>query len=192
MVLGVFRLLNKIILRCSMIKKKTRRLHSYFCYYIFGGVSSARAAGVKVGEGCRIYIKDFGSEPFLISIGDNVTITAGVKLITHDGSLSLVRDAQGRRFYYAPIKISNDVFIGVNSIILPGVTIGREVVVAAGSVVTKDIPSGVVVAGAPAKEIMSFSSWRESKLRFPSEFSLQEFDAGEYIKKVSAAIAQQK
>ena len=65
-------------------------------------------------------------------------------------------------------------------------------VVAAGSVVTKDIPSGVVVAGAPAKEIMSFSSWRESKLRFPSEFSLQEFDAGEYIKKVSAAIAQQK
>jgi len=159
---------------------------------MFGGVSSARAAGAKVGEGCRIYINDFGSEPFLITIGNNVTITAGVKLITHDGSLSLVRDAQGRRFYYAPIQIGDDVFIGVNSIILPGVTIGREVVVAAGSVVTKDIPSGVVVAGTPAKKIMSFSSWRDSKLRLPSESSLQKFGAGEYVQKVNAAIAQQK
>ncbi|MBC7915785.1 MAG: acyltransferase [Pyrinomonadaceae bacterium] len=109
--------------------------------------------GIKVGENCRIYTSKFGSEPFLITIGNNVTVTSGVSFITHDGSAWLMRDEKGRRYTYQPINIGNNVFIGVNSIIMPGVKIEDRVIVAAGSVVTKSIPSGVVVAGVPAKII---------------------------------------
>lgn len=60
-------------------------------YIIFGPIKYARYKGVHIGDECRIYIRSWGSEPFLISIGDNVTITSGVKFITHDGSTCLVK-----------------------------------------------------------------------------------------------------
>jgi acetyltransferase-like isoleucine patch superfamily enzyme len=116
---------------------------------------------VTVGKDCRIYIQQFGTEPFLISIGDRVTITAGVKIITHDGSTALVRDEGGRRYlYYARVEIGDDVFVGVDSIILPGVKIGSKVVVGAGSVVTRDIPDNCVVVGSPARVVGTFEAFR--------------------------------
>lgn len=126
-----------------------------------GGVAAARRKGVVVGNDCRIYIRNFGTEPFLISMGDRVTITSGVKILTHDGSTGLIRDADGRRYQrYAPVRIGSDVFIGVNTIILPGIVIGSNVVVGAGSVVTKDVADGTVVAGNPAKVVMRFTDFR--------------------------------
>lgn len=131
-----------------------------FCYMVFGSIKYARKKGVTVGENCRLYIKSWGSEPFLISMGDNVTITSGVKLITHDGSTCLVKNNKGKRYQrFAPIKIGSNVFIGVNSIIMPGVTIGSNVVIGAGSVVTKDIPDDSVAIGVPAKVVSSFADY---------------------------------
>lgn len=124
-----------------------------------GGSAAARFLGVKVGSGCRVFAKSFGSEPWLIEIGDRVTVTAGVVFITHDGSGWLVRDEAGRRFRYARIVIGSDVFIGVNTILMPGVRIGDRVVVGAGSVVTKSVPSGSVVAGNPARLIMNYEGF---------------------------------
>lgn len=133
---------------------------------MFGGVKAARREGVRVGEGCRIYIADFGSEPFLVELGDRVTIAAHVRIITHDGSTALVKNEKGERYQrYARVRIGNDVFIGMNSIVLPGVTIGSRVVVAAGSVVTKNVPDGVVVGGNPARVIGPFSSYCEKVAR---------------------------
>lgn len=132
---------------------------------LFGGSAAARYQGVKVGSGCRIYTRNLGSEPWLVEIGDRVTVTAGVELITHDGSLSLVRDDKGRRQRFARILIGSDVFIGVNAIILPGVRIGDRVVVAAGSVVTKSVPDGVVVGGNPARILKSFEEYSLHALR---------------------------
>lgn len=130
-------------------------------FRIWGGVAFARHKGVKVGKDCRIYIQQFGTEPFLIRIGDRVTITAGVKILTHDGSTILVRNEKGRRyFYYAPVEIGNDVFIGVNAIILPGVTIGSNVVIGAGSIVTSDIPDNSVAVGSPARVVGSFDAFK--------------------------------
>ena len=57
----------------------------------------AKKIGVKIGKNCRIYISQFGTEPFLIEIGNNVTITSGVKIITHDGSTWLINDEILRR-----------------------------------------------------------------------------------------------
>lgn len=138
------------------MKTMTFRLFIRLLSYFKGGVWGARAVGVKVGRDCRIYARSFGSEPFLITIGDRVTVTSGVRLLTHDGSTWLFRDDKGRRYRYKPVKIGNDVFIGINSIIMPGVTIGSRVIVGAGSIVTKDVPDNTVVAGNPARVIGAF------------------------------------
>lgn len=139
-----------------------------------GGVSYARSRGVKVGDDCRIYTTKFGSEPFLIEIGNRVTITSGVILLTHDGSTWLIRDEKGRRYLYRRVRIGDDVFIGVNTIIMPGVVIGDRVVIGAGSVVTKSIPSGTLVAGNPARIIGNFDDYEKDVLN--NYISDQEMD----------------
>ena len=135
------------------------RLMDLFYFYMKGSISYARKKGVTIGDGCRIYISSWGSEPFLVTIGDSVTITSGVRIITHDGSTWLMRDEANNRYQkYAPVVIGSDVFIGLNTIIMPGVTIGSNVVIGAGSVVTKDIPSNSVAVGNPAKVVSDFNT----------------------------------
>jgi acetyltransferase-like isoleucine patch superfamily enzyme len=129
------------------------------------GVEFARHKGVKVGEGCRIYTKGFGSEPWMISVGNKVTITSGVILLTHDGSTWLMNDEKGRRYLYKRIEIGNNVFIGVNSILMPGVKVEDNVIIAAGSIVTKSVPSGVIVAGNPARIIGDYESYKQNALQ---------------------------
>lgn len=132
-------------------------IYDMLYFVLFGGVKFARRKGVKIGDGCRIYIKNWGTEPFLITIGNKVTITSGVKIITHDGSTCLVSDDEGYRYQkYLPVNIGDRVFVGVNSIIMPGVNIGDDVVIGAGSVVVNNLPSGGVYAGTPAKKLTDF------------------------------------
>lgn len=151
----------------SLIKRIIVGLIDLYVGTVHGGVALARRKGVHVGENCRIYIKNFGREPFFISMGDYVTITSGVNIITHDGSTSLVRDKDGRRYQkFGPVTIGSNVFIGVNSIILPGVTIGSNVVIGAGSVVTRDIPDNSIVAGNPAKKRTDFATFRSKIERY--------------------------
>ena len=87
-----------------------------------------------------------------VHIGDNVMIGPGTLITTVGHPLSPL----GRRKHLAfakPVRIGNDVWIGGNVTILPGVTIGNNVVVAAGAVVTKDIPDNCIVGGVPARKI---------------------------------------
>ena len=87
-----------------------------------------------------------------ITIGDNVMIGPNTLITTVNHPLS----PKGRRAHLGiakPVRIGNDVWIGGNCTILPGVTIGNNVVVAAGAVVTKDIPDNCVVGGVPARKI---------------------------------------
>lgn len=128
------------------------------------GDEYARYKGVIVGSKCRIYTTAFGSEPWMITIGNKVTITSGVKLLTHDGSTWLINDEKGRRYKFSKIEIGNNIFIGVDSIIMPGVKIDDNVIVAAGSVVTKSVPSGVIVGGNPAKIIGDYSIYKKRVL----------------------------
>jgi acetyltransferase-like isoleucine patch superfamily enzyme len=128
-------------------------------------VAFARSLGVSVGERCRLTINagTFGSEPYLVRLGDHVTVTAGVRFITHDGGVWVFREQHPDIDVVAPISVGNNVFIGVNSIILAGVTIGDDCVVGAGSVVTRDIPAGSVAAGVPARVLRSRDEyWRST------------------------------
>jgi maltose O-acetyltransferase len=83
---------------------------------------------------------------WLISIGDETTITPGVTILAHDASSKL------RTGYslVAPVRIGRRVFIGACSLILPGVTVGDDAIIGAGSVVARDVPAGSVAAGNPA------------------------------------------
>ena len=97
---------------------------------------------------------------------NNVIITSGVTFVTHDifdmGINYMNKDKQVPTLY-KPIEIMDNVFIGCNSIILGGVKIGNNVVIAAGSVVTKDVPDNSVVAGNPAKVIETFGEYLEKR-----------------------------
>src|SRR5437899_2934962 len=104
-----------------------RLLMFYVIGQLRGGDHAARWLGVKVGQDCRIYSRHFGSEPWLVTIGSRVTVTWGVLFVTHDGSTWLIRDDRGRRYRYARIEVGDDVFIGLNSILLPGVRVGNRV-----------------------------------------------------------------
>lgn len=127
-------------------------------------VSYARYLGATVGDNCKFLSnprKCFGSEPWLIKIGNHVEITGGVILLTHDGSTWIIREEHPELASWGTIEIGNNVFIGVRSIIMPNVKIGNNVVIGAGSIVTKDVDDGTVVAGIPARvicDVGSFSS----------------------------------
>ena len=85
-------------------------------------------------------------------------------LLTHDGSTWLFNDDKGRRFLYKKTIIKNNVFIGINSIIMPGVVLQDNVIIAVSSVVTKSLPSGVIVASNPAKIIGDYDIYRAKVL----------------------------
>lgn len=172
----------------AFIRSAFRLLFDLVYFMAKGSVAYARKKGVTVGEQCRIYIKNWGSEPFLISLGDHVTVTSGVKFITHDGSTCLVKDAQGKRYQrFAPIQVGSHVFIGVNSIIMPGVTIGSNVVIGAGSVVTKDIPDNSVAIGVPAKVVSNFADY-QTKIQVTCASDSDLVGIQDYTERVQRAI----
>lgn len=122
------------------------------------------AGEAKMGKIVHIYGNPYNmlsTEPWYIKLGNNVYITREVLFVTHDGGNLLFRDKIPTLEYTAPITIKNDVYIGVRSIIMPGVTIGNNCVIAAGSVVTKDVPNNSVVGGVPARFIKSADDYLE-------------------------------
>ena len=126
-------------------------------------INLLREDGVNIGEGCDISKSAvFGSEPWLISIGNNVRITQKVQLITHDGGLWTLRKMgliKEDEVKYGNITIGDNCNISWNTIIMPNVHIGKNVVVAAGAVVTKSIPDGEVWGGVPAKKIETIEEY---------------------------------
>jgi acetyltransferase-like isoleucine patch superfamily enzyme len=125
----------------------------------------ARSIGVRLGRDCRLLgltPSTFGSEPFLVQLGNRVTITSGVRFITHDGGAWVFREEEPDLEVLAPIVVGNNVFIGVMAIIMPGVRIGDNVVIGAGAVVTRDVPSDSVAVGTPASVIKTRNEYRKS------------------------------
>jgi|TARA_R100000501_G_C2628296_1_gene122499 acetyltransferase-like isoleucine patch superfamily enzyme len=123
-----------------------------FKLIILSNESYARSIGVSIGENCKIKTSDFGSEPYLIEIGNHVQITQGVKFFNH-GAAWIFREAIPDFDVFGKIKIGNNVYIGNNSLIMPGVTIGDNVIIGAGAVVTKSFVENKIIAGNPAKVI---------------------------------------
>lgn len=122
-------------------------------------ISVRKKIGVNIGNNCFVPDKNcWSSEPYLISVGDHCQITSGVRIFTHGGG-NTVRCQIPDFDVFGKVKIGNWCYIGNNSLIMPGVTIGDHVLVASGSVVTKSVPSGVVVAGNPARIICTIEEY---------------------------------
>ncbi len=129
-------------------------------------VKWARHLGVNIGEHTMISPSvKFSSEPYLIKIGSNVQITSGVSIHTHGGG-QVVRNIVEDFDCFGKVIIEDWVYIGSESIIMPGVTIGTGSLIAAGSVVTKSVESGVVVGGNPAKRISTVQEYLERNISF--------------------------
>nr|WP_316613836.1 acyltransferase [uncultured Ruminococcus sp.] len=122
--------------------------------------------GGKIGKGSEFHGKVvFGSEPYLIEIGDNVRFADGVIFSTHDGGMWVLRNLGllPGADNIARIKVGNNVQIGYRAIINQGVTIGDNCIIASGSIVTHDIPSNSICAGIPAKVIETIDDYYQKR-----------------------------
>lgn len=120
-------------------------------------VDYLRKQGMKVGELCHFNSMSFSTEPYLIELGDKVTISAGCDLVTHDGAIRVFRGELTNADIFGKIVIGNNVFIGINSTILPNTSIGDNCIVGAGSIVRGKFPPDSVIIGNPAKVVMKMS-----------------------------------
>jgi acetyltransferase-like isoleucine patch superfamily enzyme len=149
----VLALLNSMYVAFRSLKNKI--------YQKVDPIAYAKSQGVKIGKNCRLINVKFGSEPYLITLGDHVSATE-TRFITHDGGVWVFRDKEPDIDVLSPIKVGNNVFLGLGVIVMPGVAIGDNVVIGAGAVVVKDIPSNTVAVGVPAKPIKTIAEYRES------------------------------
>jgi len=154
-----------------------------YCYRIKDLVKRGLILGKNVTIAPAAYIDE--SYPYLISIGDNCTVSNGVRLVAHDASPFKFTDQYTR---LGKIEIKDNCYIGEKAIILPGVTIGPNVLIAAGSVVNRDIPPNSCVAGVPARFYAKFEDFiaRHKELikeRAIFEYADLQLKKNEYLKR---------
>lgn len=118
--------------------------------------SIERLRGVKIGK--HVFLGGGNvldrARPDLITIEDYVSLAGGVYILTHSNPTTPLREILGPSSHkVAPVVIKRGAWIALNVVILPGVTIGENAIVATGSVVMKDVPPMTIVGGTPAKEI---------------------------------------
>ena len=126
-----------------------------------------RRMGCKVGNGCFVgdYVRIDTSHPDMITIEDNVSIASGSRLLCHQRDFSdycVGDDYMKLGYVVKPIVLKKGCLVGMESFVMPGVTIGEGAIVGAGSLVTKNIPAWTIAAGRPAKVLKQISK-RESE-----------------------------
>jgi acetyltransferase-like isoleucine patch superfamily enzyme len=123
-----------------------------------------RKQGAQIGEGCYIVPTELSTEPYLVRIGNRVAIASGVSLITHDGGAFMFRNEVPDLQTFGPIVIEDNCMVGQHAVVFPGVRIGPNSIVGAGSVVVSDVPPNSIVMGVPARPFGSLEKYREKCL----------------------------
>lgn len=140
----------------------------------------ARKKGVIIGDNCRInHTTYWGTEPWLIFIGNHVEISFEVAFITHDGATWVFREKERYQdvIKFGKIIVGDNCFIGARSTILPGVTIGKNSIIAAGAVLTQSVPEGQLWGGVPANYICDVHEYAEKCLK-----GNPQYDKSNYMK----------
>lgn len=120
-----------------------------------------RKQGAKIGENCRIAVYTLGNQPYLVSIGNHVFIAQGAIFHTHDGGTWICEEEIPDIAVYGKIIVENNCLIGAKSHLLPNITIGRNSIIGAGSVIISDVPPDSIVMGIPARVVGSSLKYRE-------------------------------
>lgn len=152
-----------------MIKKIIKKIILGNKYDSESFIKYLKKLGVRIGEDCTIYVPQKTiidvQKPFLVEIGNHVRITQGVTILTHGYDWSVLKGVYGDVLgSCGKVKIGNNVFIGMNTTILKGITIGDNVIIGAGSIVTSDIPSDCVAVGNPCRKIMNIDEYHKKRI----------------------------
>ena len=106
------------------VLRKIKKIFIYPYYFVLDKISHERCArklGVNMGNDCRVYGKvSWGTEPWIITLGNNVHVTAECRFVTHDGATLLFRKKEPTLELTRPIIVGNDVYIGTRSTIMGG------------------------------------------------------------------------
>lgn len=155
-----------------------------------GRVKYLREKGCKIGEKTRLLcdIGSFGTEPYMVEIGEDCLLSNNLSFFTHDGGVKVLNSLNyfDGKFMdkVGKIVIGNNCFIGNGTKLMSGVTIGDNVIVGAGSIVTKDIPSNSVAVGVPAKVIGTIDEFYEkNKDKFQPTGRMSPAEKKEYLLK---------
>lgn len=127
-----------------------------------------RRMGCKVGNGCFIgdYVRLDAGHADMITLEDNVSIASGSRLLCHQRDFAnycVGDDYMKLGYIIKPIVLKKGCLIGMESFVMPGVTVGEGAIVGAGSMVTKDIPAWSVAVGRPAKVVRQIPERERSK-----------------------------
>ncbi len=145
----------------------------------------ARRIGVRLGEGCYLFgitSDTFGSEPYLVKIGNKCVIAHGVDFITHDGGVWQFRETYPDIDVFDPIIIGDNVFVGAHSVFLPGTVIGNNCIIGAGSVLRGRFAPFTLIAGNPARPVGTVEGyWEKLKDKTVPAFFLKPHEKRAYL-----------
>lgn len=149
--------------------------------------------GAQIGSGCDIHSTvSLGSEPYLVTIGDNVRLNKGVSIFTHDGGAWVIRnlyEEYKRVDILKRVNIGNNVHIGTNAYIMPGVNIGNNCIIGVGAIVTKDVPDNSIAVGVPARVIESIDEYvRKNSKHFIYTKSMSQEEKKDFLLKGDISI----
>ncbi len=139
-------------------KKNAFRLRKYDRFTI---AEYFREQGAQIGDNCSIIPTSLGAEPYLVKIGNHVTIAGGVSFMTHDGGPWIFRDEIQDLQVFGPIVIEDNCVIGGYAVLFPNIRIGKNSIVGANSVVITDVPPDTIVMGVPARPIGAVAKYKE-------------------------------
>jgi acetyltransferase-like isoleucine patch superfamily enzyme len=143
-------LIGRALRYLELAKYNSKTISEYF-----------RQQGAQIGEGCIILPKFLGTEPYLIKLGNRVSIANGVTFITHDGGAAILRDKVTDLQVFGPIVVGDNCVIGQNVTIFCNVHIGANSIIGANSVVISNIPPNTIAMGVPARPFGSVEKYRE-------------------------------
>ncbi len=119
-----------------------------------------------MGEHVHWQPRFYPTDPYNLILHDNIAVAANVTFLMHDIINHVFTGILDKQIWGLKdcIEVEDNVFIGANSIICPGVKIGKNSIIAAGSVVVKDVEPGTIVGGNPAKKIGYFNDLLQKRL----------------------------